>query len=381
MADDERFLKRSLELARMPAEPTFPNPLVGAVLVSGGEIVGEGYHRAAGKPHAEVEAITQAGESARGGTLYLNLEPCCHYGKTPPCTDAIIGAGIARVVFGILDPDERVRGRGAGILRNNGVSVEWGFCAGESLEINLPYVHRQIAGKTFVVLKLASTLDGRLTAAGRTWLTGDQARVYAHSLRAGVEAVVVGIGTLIEDRPLLDRRFAGGNLAPPVRMVFDPDLLIPVDYPWLANGETVIVYCLETADTDRRRALEDAGAEIVDLTGGDGLIDMRAWVGDISSRGFTAVMIEGGGKVATSVLESGCVDRLVLFYAPIIAGPGGVSWFQKSGEPAWLGDEQLVPCRQEFMGRDLLAIYDRSHVGGYMELVTKEHALVHRIDR
>ncbi len=198
---EEKYIRRALELAGNAMGETFPNPLVGAVVVAGGGIVGEGYHRGPGRPHAEIEAIRDAGERARGAALYLNLEPCCHYGRTPPCTDGIVDAGISRVVFSMYDPDIRVRGKGAAALRARGVEVKGGVCAGEALELNLPYVHRNLTGKPFVMLKLASTLDGRLTwGAERGYLSGESEQRYIHRLRAWTEAIAIGIGTVV-DRP------------------------------------------------------------------------------------------------------------------------------------------------------------------------------------
>jgi diaminohydroxyphosphoribosylaminopyrimidine deaminase/5-amino-6-(5-phosphoribosylamino)uracil reductase len=377
---DEGYMRRALELARRPAGPTYPNPRVGAVIVLDGEIVGEGYHRAVGLPHAEVEAIAMAGDRVRGSTIYLNLEPCCHYGRTPPCTDAIRAAGIARVVFGIYDPDERVRGQGAGILKEAGIEVLSGVLERDALELNLPYIHRSVTGRCFVMLKLASTLDGRLTAAGRVWLTGSPARSRVHGLRAQVEAIAVGIGTLLDDRPRLDRRLHEEELPPPVRMVFDPQLRFPPDYPWLVDGERVIIYSIGAADQGRRRALEAAKAEVVILPEKEGLVDLRYWIEEISSRDFTSVMVEGGGRIATSILREGCFERLVLFYAPVISGREGVLWFGDGREPSWFENGGLVLGRQELIGDDVMAVYDRSHLDRYLELVTEEGRLVHRAD-
>ncbi|UCF06652.1 MAG: bifunctional diaminohydroxyphosphoribosylaminopyrimidine deaminase/5-amino-6-(5-phosphoribosylamino)uracil reductase RibD [bacterium] len=378
--NDEGYMRRALELARRPAGPTYPNPRVGAVIVSDGEIIGEGYHRAVGLPHAEIEAITMAGDRVRGSTIYLNLEPCCHYGRTPPCTDAIREAGIARVVFGIYDPDERVRGRGAGILKGEGIDVCAGVLERDALELNLPYIHRSVTGRCFVMLKLASTLDGRLTAVGRRWLTGSPARARVHDLRAQTEAIAVGIGTLIDDRPRLDRRLHEEELPPPVRMVFDPQLRFPLDYPWLVDGERVIIYAVRNADPGRRHALEAANAEVVILPEKDGLVDLTHWIEEISSRGFTSVMVEGGGRIATSILREGCFERLVLFYAPVISGQGGVLWFGDRKEPPWFENGGLVLERQELIGDDVMAVYDRSHIDRYLELVTGGDRLVHRTD-
>jgi len=371
LTGDKRYVERSLELARKAVGLTFPNPLVGAVLVADGKIVGEGSHRGVGNPHAEIEAINQAGEKTRGATLYLNLEPCCHFGKTPPCTDAILEAGISRVVFSIYDPDERVRGRGAGILRAKGVSTTVGVLSGEALELNLPYIHRNLTGKPFIVLKLASTINGYLTAGDRRWLTGEKARQYVHYLRAWTEAIGIGIGTLESDAPILDRRLFGKNLPPPIRMVFDTSLRFPSDHSWLVRGEKVIIYCLQGSSIEKMGKLEKAGAEVVILSRGEGGIDLSAWIDDMAQRGLTSVLIEGGGEVSTSIIRSGLFDRLVLFYVPLISGTKGVSWYQDAGPPPWLSERGLLPANLEMMEGDLMMVYDSQQMERYIDVVTE----------
>jgi diaminohydroxyphosphoribosylaminopyrimidine deaminase/5-amino-6-(5-phosphoribosylamino)uracil reductase len=358
---------------------SFPNPLVGAIVVNRGKIVGTGYHKGPGSPHAEIEAIAEAGELARGATLYLNLEPCCHFGKTPPCTDAIIKAGISRVVFSILDPFDMVRGKGAGILRARGVDVSVGVCARDALELNLAYVHRCLTGRALVVLKLASTLDGNLTAHGHERLTGEEAGKRVHTLRAWTEAIAVGIGTLLEDRPILDRRLFNDDLPPPIRMIFDTTLRFPCDHPWLNRKERVILYCLRSADRRKWRLLEEAGAEVVGLDEKDGVIDLSSWIGDIGDRGITSVLVEGGGKVASSFIREGCFERLVLFYAPILSGRREVPWFQDTVSPLWLNRGELEIVRVERFGEDLMAVYDRRNINRYWDIVTVEKELVHWI--
>ncbi|MBN1884948.1 MAG: bifunctional diaminohydroxyphosphoribosylaminopyrimidine deaminase/5-amino-6-(5-phosphoribosylamino)uracil reductase RibD [Candidatus Krumholzibacteriota bacterium] len=376
MDRDSHHMQRALELAARAAGRAFPNPLVGAVVVRDGEIVGEGHHEAAGRPHAERVALGEAGEKARGAEMYLNLEPCCHHGRTPPCTSAILDAGVRRVVFSIFDPDDRVCGGGASILRAAGIEVCVGVMAREALELNLPYVHRKIAGRAFVLLKLAATLDGRLTAEGRTRLTGDDARRRVHRLRAWAEAIAVGIGTIRADDPLLDRRFAPETPPPPVRMVFDSTLSFPPGHRWLAAGEQTIVYCLEDADPIRRRALEAAGAEIAPLPGLGGRIDLAAWRGDVTARGIVSVLVEGGSEVAGSIIADGLFDRLALFYAPVFGGAEGAPLF--CGErPGWLEGNELLPTAVERIGDDLMAVYDRAAVRGYLDRVTTEDERVH----
>ena len=377
MNDDRQYMERALELAAHGIGLTFPNPVVGAVIVSGGEIVGEGFHAGAGKPHAEIDAITAAGEKAGGADLYLNLEPCCHHGLTPPCTDAIIQAGIARVIFAIFDPDERVRGKGALQLRENGIEVETGVMAREALELNLPYVHRSVTGDPFVMLKLAVTLDGKITLGDEKYITCSGSRECVHGLRARMEAIAVGSGTLRADDPSLDRRLYERELDPPVRMVFDSALTFPPGHPWLERGERVIVYCSEGADAERKAGLEEAGAEIAGLPHGEGGLDLEAWRLDLSARGITSVLVEGGARIATSMMRAGIPDRLVLFHAPLIAGAGETGWYG-SDSPPELSDLNLSYI--EVIGADVMTVYDRYQITGYLDAVTREDGDVHRAD-
>jgi diaminohydroxyphosphoribosylaminopyrimidine deaminase/5-amino-6-(5-phosphoribosylamino)uracil reductase len=370
-------MERALELAAQGTGMTFPNPLVGAVIVKSGEIAGEGFHSGAGKPHAEIEAIAAAGELAKGADLYLNLEPCCHHGRTPPCTDAIIEAGISRVVFGIFDPDARVRGDGARQLRESGIEVETGVMAREALEINLPYVHRSISGESFVVLKLAVTVDGKITMGDRKYITCSGSLECVHGLRAKLEAIAIGSGTLRSDDPSLDRRLYERQLDPPIRMVFDSRLEFPPGHPWLEKGERVIVYCSGRVDEKRIKRLEEAGAGVTVLPEEEGGLDLHEWRSDLSSRGITSVLVEGGGLIATSMMRAGIPDRLVLFHAPVIAGAGERGWYAADAPPE---QGELNLSYVEVIGGDVMTVYDREHVTGYLDAVTKENGDVYRVD-
>jgi diaminohydroxyphosphoribosylaminopyrimidine deaminase/5-amino-6-(5-phosphoribosylamino)uracil reductase len=364
--DDRIFMERVFELAGEATGVTFPNPLVGAVVVSKGGIVGEGYHRGAGTPHAEALALQAAGERSRGATLYLNLEPCCHFGRTPPCTEAILRAGIERVVFSMYDPDARMRGRGARFLEQSGIRVEEGFMRDEAFELNLPYIHRSKTGKPFVVLKLASTLDGRLTAGEKHWLTGEKARARVHYLRAWTESIAIGIGTLRSDDPILDRRLYREQLPPPVRMVFDSNLSFPSSHRWLDAGEPVILYCREDAPDERIRELSRAGAEVVPLPADEGGIDLRSWIADVGERGITSVFVEGGGSVSTSLIRCNLFNRLVLFYAPFVSGRAGLEWFRGEEPPGWMERGELVLHGAETIGGDMMIVYDTKSVSEYL---------------
>jgi len=364
---DELYIKRAIELAKNGIGKTFPNPNVGAVVVSDGKIVGEGYHNKKGEPHAEVEAINDAGDKTRGATIYLNLEPCCHYGSTPPCTDRIIKAGIKRVVFSIYDPDSRVMGKGAGILRENGIEVKTGVKAREAFQLNLPFIHRCETGRTLITLKLAMTLDGRITLDKDDWFTSKESRRYVHYLRALYDAVAVGIGTVKTDFPTLDRRFFEHELPAPVRVVFDSDLNFPPDSPWFDDSRRVMIYCSKNANKHSLKKLEKAGAEVIVLPENHSGIDLKLWVEDIGSRGVSSVLVEGGARIATSLLKEGLVDRMILFLASRISGKKGLSWFQDEVEPDWIKHGGLKVSHTSRSGSDIMAVYDSQLVNGYFE--------------
>ena len=369
---DELYIERAIELAKKGIGETFPNPNVGAVIVSEGKVVGEGYHRIQGEPHAEVEAINDAGEKARGGTIYLNLEPCCHHGTTPPCTDQIIKAGIKRVVFSIYDPDVRVRGKGAQILRENRIEVKTGVKMREAFELNLPFIHRCETSGVLIILKVALTLDGRITLDTEDWFTSKESRRHVHYLRAISEAVAVGIGTVKMDNPILDRRFFGQGLPLPVRVVFDSELDFSPDSSWFDDGERVMIYCTENADKHSMTLLEKAGAEVIPLPGTCGGIDLKRWVDDISGRGVSSVLVEGGARITTSFLKEGLADRMVLFFAPRISGKKGLSLFQSDQEPDWIKRGGLKPSYVSLSGSDIMAVYDSPKVNGYFERLTED---------
>ena len=362
---DEFYMERAIQLATRGISNVFPNPRVGAVLVANGEIVGEGFHRGYTEPHAEIAAIAAAGERARGGTLYLNLEPCCHHGNTPPCTEAIIAAGIRKVVFGIIDPDERVSGRGAQILRDNGIEVVVGVKAREAFRLNYPFIFRKKTGRSLIVLKIAVTLDGSMTLPGEGWFTSEESRKYVHYLRAYHEAVAVGIGTVLSDDPALDRRYFDRDLEPPVRMVFDSDLRFPPGSRWLSAGKKVIIYCGKGAGKEVAARLREAGAGVNPIPEKQGRLDLGAWRDDISDRGITSVLVEGGAGISTSLLRRGLVDRLYIFTAPRISGVRGGSWFREEEEPECIREGRMKLTEVTGSGQDILAVYDspvvRSH--------------------
>lgn len=311
----ERLMARALVAARRH-RPS-PNPRVGAVLARGDDVLAIGAHRRAGDAHAEIVALGTAGGRAKGADLYVTLEPCNHFGLTPPCAEAIVAAGVRRVYFGCPDPNPHVRGGGVRLLRRAGITVVEGVRRAEAEELVRDFAKAMKESLPFVTLKLAQTLDGRIaTRTGDTkWVTGAEARKEAHRLRRDHDAVMVGIGTVLADDPALTVRLVRGPS--PQRVIVDSRLRTPPRAAALKGG--AIVLCAE-APPRRRAALERAGAEIVVCPGRDGRVDLRKGMKALAKRGILAVLVEGGGELAGSLLEAGLVDHAVLFVSPRIVG-------------------------------------------------------------
>ena len=323
--DDERYMSAALDLARRGSF-TSPNPRVGAVLVRDGRVIAEGWHRGAGTPHAEAVVLSEA--DARGATLYVTLEPCVHHGHTPPCAPALGDAGVGRVVVAIEDPDPRVGGRGLAHLRQRGVEVVTGVLAAEARAINAPYLHHRTTGRPLVTLKLALSLDGRLTArdGSARWITGASTRRAVHQRRAGVDAVMVGAGTALADDPALTARDVAAPRQP-ARVVVDAAGRVPARAALFERaGEVaqVIVATTARAPHEIQTAWKETGAEVVTLPASDGGVDLGALVDDLGRRGMLEVFCEGGAALATSLLREGLADRLELHYGPVVLGDGGL---------------------------------------------------------
>ena len=331
-ARDERFMRRALALAVRGWGQTAPNPMVGAVVVRGDEIVGEGWHERYGEAHAEVNALRAAGERARGATLYVTLEPCNHWGKTPPCVDATIAAGIARVVAATADPGVE-SGSGAARLREAGVDVAMGVCERDARELNAPFFHAVRSVRPWVTLKLAVSIDGAIADSERSagWLTNEASRAEVQRMRACADAIAVGPGTMMHDTPRLTVRGAVQPRVAPLRVVFDPAGEIPPDRTTVRQGEPEWIVA-------REARLEDA------------LHALRV-------RGVQSLLVEGGAGIASALLDADLVDRLVIFQAPIILGAGALHAFARALPRRVHDATRYDVVRREAFGDDLMTIY------------------------
>jgi diaminohydroxyphosphoribosylaminopyrimidine deaminase/5-amino-6-(5-phosphoribosylamino)uracil reductase len=321
--DDGAFMRRALALAERGWGRTAPNPMVGAVVVRDGIVVGEGWHAEYGGPHAEVEALRTAGELARGATIYVTLEPCKHHGKTPPCTEALIAAGVGRVVIACADPHPVARG-GAQRLRDAGIEVIIGVEEGAAHEVNAPFFHALASDRPFVRLKLALSLDGAIADHTRRpgWLTGEAARHEVHRLRADADAVAVGIGTALADDPELTVRHGPPPRIAPLRVVFDRSARLPLDSKLARTArDTPVAVVCHTPAAARAAALERLGVTLIEAsTTGDALVALR-------ERGVRSLRVEGGATLAGSRVRDALVDRLVIFRAPLVLGAGSLNAF------------------------------------------------------
>jgi diaminohydroxyphosphoribosylaminopyrimidine deaminase/5-amino-6-(5-phosphoribosylamino)uracil reductase len=326
-ADDVVYMRRALELAGQAAGLTSPNPMVGAVVVRQGHVVGEGCHRAAGAPHAEIVALRAAGERARGATLYVTLEPCVHQGRTPPCVPAVVEAGVARVVVAMPDPNPLVDGRGLDRLRRASIGVEVGLLADEARALNRAFVTWVREGRPHVTLKTAMTLDGKIadTHGSARWISGEAARAEVHRLRSQVDAIVVGVGTALADDPALTVRLERPWPREPYRVVVDGAARLPVAARLVGSGTVsrAVVAVGPSAPAERIAALRRAGVTVVECPGRDGRVDLAFVLGWLARRDVIAVLLEGGATLNAGFVEAGLVDRVVVFVAPILVGGQG----------------------------------------------------------
>jgi len=324
MTDDQRFMSRALDLAARARGLTSPNPMVGAVIVRDGMVVGEGFHRAAGMPHAEVEALAAAGAEAVGATLYLTLEPCVHHGRTPPCAPAVIAAGVRRVVVAVSDTNPLVAGRGLAALRGAGLEVVDGVLEEEAATLNRVFLSAMRTRRPHVTLKAAATLDGKIADIHGTskWITGDAARAAAHRLRSEADAIVVGIGTVLADDPALTVRLEGRWPREPFRVVLDSTARTPIAARLIqdATPSRALVAVGAEAPEARVRAIEATGAQVVVCPGPNGRVSPAALLSELFARDVRAVLVEGGAEVAASFVDADLVDRVAMFFAPLVLG-------------------------------------------------------------
>jgi diaminohydroxyphosphoribosylaminopyrimidine deaminase/5-amino-6-(5-phosphoribosylamino)uracil reductase len=356
---DALWMDRALRLAEQGVGRTSPNPMVGAVLVRDGRMVGEGAHLRAGGPHAEAVALEAAGPAARGATCYVTLEPCAHVGRTPPCADALVRAGVARVVAACRDPHHLVDGRGLARLQAAGVAVRVGVREAEARALNRAFLCAVTEGRPHVTLKAAMTLDGKIAAAdgASRWITGEAARLDAHRLRFAADAVLVGIGTVLADDPRLSVRHPGLPSKDPFRVVADSRLRIPAEARVLRSGDPgrAVVACVAPAPAGPAAGLRGRGVRVLELPGDDGRVDLRALLEALRALDVIAVLAEGGGELGGALAEASLVDRVAFFVAPRLLGgreaPGPLGGRGRPLKEAlalvhvttrWLGDDLLI---------------------------------------
>ncbi|MCW7753222.1 bifunctional diaminohydroxyphosphoribosylaminopyrimidine deaminase/5-amino-6-(5-phosphoribosylamino)uracil reductase RibD [Desulfobotulus sp. H1] len=354
MMKDVFFMEKALDLALKGSGRTSPNPLVGAVVVRDGRIVGEGWHAAYGGPHAEVHALRQAGSAAAGATIYVTLEPCNHFGKTPPCTQAILDAEVGRVVIAMKDPNPKAAG-GMDRLRSAGVIVDTGICEDQARKLNAPFIKKMETGLPWVVLKCAMTLDGRVaTRSGDSkWVTGAESREWCHRhLRQRLDAILVGSATVRADDPSLTCRLPEGSGRDPVRIVLASKLDVDTKARVLCqkSDSATFLLCAEGLPASRKQPFLEMGVRVLETPSDkDGRLNFKAMMPLLAEQGIQSLLIEGGGRVAASALKSGIVDKAVFFYAPKILGGDGIPVMDGPGpermdQCMFLADMAVFPC-------------------------------------
>jgi diaminohydroxyphosphoribosylaminopyrimidine deaminase/5-amino-6-(5-phosphoribosylamino)uracil reductase len=321
---DRNWMRRGLDLAARARGRTSPNPMVGAVIVKDEQVVGEGFHAYAGSDHAEVAALREAGAAAAGATLYVSLEPCCHHGRTPPCADQIAHAGIRRVVAACEDPNPSVSGRGIAALRQAGILVEVGLLGDEAARLNESFFKHIRTGLPFVTLKVAASLDGKIaTRTGESrWITGESARRRVHQLRNEVDAVLVGIGTVLRDDPLLTTRLGIADQRDPIRVIVDNLSRLPLRAKAVNRASTAptILAVSQMAPRSKLEALEREGVQVIVVENSPRRVSLERLMEALGKRGILSVMIEGGAEINASALREGVVDKVLVFLAPILIG-------------------------------------------------------------
>ena len=365
--EDRRFMALALALGRRGLGRTWPNPAVGAVIVRrDGDaplIVGRGWTQPGGRPHAEIEALRRAGEAARGATLYVTLEPCSHHGKSPPCADAVIAAGVARVVSALEDPNPEVAGAGHARLRAAGIVVEVSVGAEEARHDHAGHLRRMRYGRPHVALKLAISADGKVAAAGRkpVAITGEAVRERVHLMRAQSDAVIVGIGTALADDPLLTCRLPGMAVSSPIRIVLDSGLRLPLGSRLVRSAREVPLWVVAGTEASREaeNALAAEGVTIVRAAQANGLLDLAAMLKLLGARGITRLMAEGGPTLATALLAADLIDEAVLFHSPKVVGADGVDALEGMPLAALTESPRLKCVVREPVGADTRTVFER----------------------
>ena len=352
---DERFLRRALNLARMGIQTVSPNPAVGAVIVQDDEIISEGWHKKKGSPHAEALAIKQLDGKAEGATIYVNLEPCSHWGQTPPCCDAIIKAGIKRVVCCGVDPNPKVQGRGFSILKDAGIEVSCGHLEKEARKLNEAFYHYHETKRPFIHVKAGMSMDGRIATSTykSQWITSEDARHYAHKLRQRYDAILVGINTVIQDDPSLDVRLPEGGYNQ--RLIMDSKLRLPLDARVLTGSANAGLSIITTnRDCNAIALIQELGAEVIVCDEKDGHIDINDMLKTLGKKGINSILVEGGGEIISAFFRNNLVNKLTFVYAPLIIGG-------KNAIPAVGGSDidsltqgiKLKDVRSFHLGRDI----------------------------
>ncbi len=351
--DAAAFMRRALELAKQGWGQTAPNPMVGAVVVRDGRIVGEGFHARFGEAHAEVAALRSAGDNAQGATLYVTLEPCRHFGKTPPCTDAILATGIRRVVIAALDPTPQAGG-GADLLARAGLEVEIGLLAADARELNAPFIHAAGSDLPWTTLKLAVSIETAIANARGTtsWLTSPASRAEVHRLRAGNDAVAVGVGTVVADNPQLTVREWTAPRRPPARVIFDRSLRTPLKAGVVTTAREIpTIIVTQHAESAMADLLRDAGVHLIATP------DLRSGFRRLRDAGIRALLVEGGATIASAVLAEKLVHRMVIFQAPVSLGVGALHAFDGASPEVLRSVEQHRVLEQKPLGPDVMTTY------------------------
>ena len=351
----EKMMHRALVLARKGVGKTSPNPSVGCVIVKDGEIVGEGWHRMAGTPHAEVHALQAAEDLACGADVYVTLEPCSHHGKTPPCAEALISAGVARVFIGMTDPNPKVCGQGERLLQDAGITVQTGILEEECRLLNEYFIKHITTGLPFVISKSAMTMDGKIATAGgdSKWITSEEARRFAHTLRSEADAIMVGIGTVLADDPLLTARIPGSK--DPLRIIVDSGLRIPLSANVLREGQpsrTIIATLCD--DPAKIAAIRERGADVLVCKARDCRVDLNDLIIRLGAMGILSILLEGGAELAGAMLRGGLIDKFCFFFAPKLVGGAGMEPFAGQGAASMADVVALKNITVREFGADLM---------------------------